>query len=133
MTQLEIGYLAGIIDGEGTITLTKDKEFRFPTIAVASCTLGILEEIKRICDGGVITSKKTYKVNHSPSWAWKIERWRAIAVLEEITPYLKEPKKKARAELILRDYTRLTPRNGKYTEHQRIEKHQFEDEFFAIE
>lgn len=42
MTQLEIGYLAGIIDGEGTITLTKDKEFRFPTIAVASRTLGIL-------------------------------------------------------------------------------------------
>lgn len=72
MTQLEIGYLAGIIDGEGTITLTKDKEFRFPTIAVASCTLGILEEIKRICDGGVITSKKTYKVNHSPSWRGKL-------------------------------------------------------------
>jgi hypothetical protein len=25
MTELERGYLAGIIDGEGSITLTKDK------------------------------------------------------------------------------------------------------------
>lgn len=133
MKDLDIGYIAGIIDGEGTITLTKDKEFRYPVISVASCTLSILEELRRICGGGVISSKKTYKPTHSPSWNWKIERRRAIAVLEEVTPYLHEPKKKARAELILKDYTRLTPRNGKYTDEMRAAKHKFEDEFFAIE
>lgn len=132
MTDFERGYLAGIIDGEGTITLTKDKEFRYPTISVASCTVGILETIKEICDGGVITPKRTYKSNHSPSWSWKIERQRAIAVLEEVAPHLKEPKKKARAELILENYTRLTPRNGKYTEEMRAEKHQFEEKFFEL-
>lgn len=133
MTDIERGYLAGIIDGEGTIILTKDKEFRYPTIAVSSCTLGILETVKEICDGGVITPKRTYKSTHSPSWAWKIERQRAIAILEEVTPFLKEPKKKARAELIIKDYTRLTPRNGRYTDELRAAKHEFEDAFFAIE
>lgn len=132
MTELEKGYLAGIIDGEGTITLTKSGEFRHPVISVASCTQEILEEVKRICDGGAISSKRTYKANHAPSWAWSITYQRAIGVLEEITPYLHEPKKKTRAELILRDYNRLTPRNGKYTDEQRAEKYQFEDDFFAI-
>lgn len=133
MTQLEKGYVAGIIDGEGTISLEKDKEFRHPTISVASCTLAILQEIQRICDGGVIASKRTYKAGHSPSWKWSIHYQRAIAILEEVTPFLKEPKKKARAELILKDYTRLTPRNGRYTDELCAAKHEFEDAFFAIE
>lgn len=38
MTELERGYLAGIIDGEGSITLTKDKQFRYPVLEVSSTT-----------------------------------------------------------------------------------------------
>lgn len=44
-----------------------------------------------------------------------------------------EPKKRARANLILKDYIRLTPRNGKYTEEMRQLKLKFEEEFFTIE
>lgn len=132
MTDMEKGWLAGIIDGEGTITLTKDKRFRYPTISVASCTLEILEEIKRICGCGVITTKRTYKEGHSPSWTWKITHQRAIAILEEIVDCLFEPKKKARAELIIQDYIRLTPRNGKYTEEGERLKLEFEEKFFEL-
>jgi hypothetical protein len=38
----------------------------------------------------------------------------ALALLQQTLPYLKSYKHK-RAELILKDYLRLTPRNGKYT------------------
>ncbi len=46
MTDIESAYLAGIIDGEGTITLTKDGEFRYPAVSVASTTIEILEWCK---------------------------------------------------------------------------------------
>lgn len=134
MTDLEKGYLAGIIDGEGTITLTRDKEFRYPTISVSSTTIEIVNYLK-LHFGGVITKKNEQLRN--PNWkqayCWTIVRRKAISLLEEVADYLMEPKKKARAELILKDYIRLTPRNGKYSESLREEKHKFEDEFFAIE
>ena len=43
MTDLEKGYLAAIIDGEGTVTLTKGSSFRYPTIEISSTTLEIVE------------------------------------------------------------------------------------------
>lgn len=46
MTEQEKGYLAAIIDGEGTITLTKDKEFRYPVIQVTSTTYEIVDYLK---------------------------------------------------------------------------------------
>lgn len=57
MTELERGYLAGIIDGEGSITLTKDKQFRYPVLEVYSTTYQIVEYLKEHF-GGVISKKK---------------------------------------------------------------------------
>lgn len=134
MTQKEKGYLAAIIDGEGTITLTKDGEFRYPVIAVTSTTYDIVDFLKTHFGGAI--SKKNEQLRN-PKWkqayCWKVERRKAISLLEEISDLLQEPKKKARAVLILRDYIRLTPRNGKYSEQMRAEKHAFEEKFFSLE
>jgi len=61
MELLEASYLAGIIDGEGTITLTKlhSKENRRPIISIASTDIELLEYIKSII-GGNITKKRNY-------------------------------------------------------------------------
>ena len=44
LTELDKGYIAGIIDGEGSICLTKHhpNEFRSPEISVTSTTYEIL-------------------------------------------------------------------------------------------
>lgn len=56
MTDLEKGYLAAIIDGEGTVTLTKGSSFRYPTIEISSTTLEIVEYLKDHF-GGVISKR----------------------------------------------------------------------------
>ncbi len=126
-------YLAGILDGEGSITLTKDGKagFRMPVISVASTTYEILEIIQKHFEGS-INSKKVYKKHHKPSWIWSIQRRRAISILEQVTPFLTEPKKKNRAQFIIDNYLRVTPRNGKYTEELLIQKRKFEESFFLI-
>lgn len=78
MNDIEKGWLAGIMDGEGTITLTKGGLYRHPMISVASCTPEILNEVKRLCNCGIITPKRNYKSNHSPSWVWKVGYQQAI-------------------------------------------------------
>ena len=133
MTELERGYLAGIIDGEGSITLAKDKQFRYPVLEVSSTTYQIVEYLK-VHFGGVISKKNERNPKWKQAYVWKIERRKAISLLEEeIVSYLNEPKKKARAQLIIKDYIRLTPRNGRYSEEIKQQKLKFEEEFFKIE
>lgn len=131
MTSEERAYLAGIIDGEGSITLIPDGEFRYPVIEVSSTTPELMDYLKEHF-GGVVCKKNGRNPNWKQAYIWKIIRRKAIALLEEITPLLLEPRKKARAELIIADYIRLTPRNGRYTEAKRQAKHEFEAKFFSL-
>lgn len=131
MNLYDIHYFAGLIDGEGTITLTKQhsNESRVPVISVASTTFELVEFCKTLF-GGIIANKKTYQEHHKKSYSWSITHDRAINVCRQIAPYLKEPEKQRRVNLILDHYKSVTPRNGKYTPEMREAKMLFEQIFF---
>ena len=114
LIEVEKAYLAGIIDGEGTVTLMKHHKNETPTpsVSVANNNLGLLKWIKSTV-GGTITSKKKRLPHHNDSYAWHIRQDRAIRVLNELKQYLKI--KKQQAELITTTYKKVTHRAGKYT------------------
>lgn len=56
----------------------------------------------------------------------------AIQCIEQVLPYLREPKKKCRAEMIADGYKKITIRNGRYSDQQKQTKLQFEDQFFDL-
>lgn len=58
----EAAYIAGIIDGEGSISLTRmhENEHRRPCISIASTDIELLGYIQSL-SGGVINNKKNYK------------------------------------------------------------------------
>ncbi len=114
MEEVEKAYLAGIVDGEGTVTLTRHRkeETPGPRVAVANNNLRLLEWIKSRV-GGVIVSKKKRKPHHSDSYAWYAQQDRALRFLDEIKKYLII--KKPHADLILQKYKSVTHRAGKYT------------------
>ncbi|MDB5265527.1 MAG: hypothetical protein JWM39_240 [Parcubacteria group bacterium] len=133
LSLVDAAYVAGLIDGEGTITLTrrqKNKE-RCVAITIANTELDLLEFPLAIIKAGIITSKKTFKPNHSASYVYQISGRQALDLLEQITPFLKSYKKN-RAQFLLKDYIRLTPRNGRYTADQLQERKAFVEEFFTI-
>ncbi len=127
-------YIAGIIDGEGTITLsnsnTKSK-MRVPVVSVSSTTLPLLEFLKQNY-GGSISKHKIYKSHHKQSWSWKVTYNGAIRVCSDIVEILIEPEKKRRANLLITEYPLVTKRNGKYTSEERNIKLQFEESFFKL-
>ena len=133
MTDIEKGYIAGLIDGEGTISLLKDRadaKFRYPCLEMSSTTFAMLKKLQQIADGGAISSHKTYKSTYKQSWHYKLRGDKAIDLLNEVKDYLLEPKKKYRADLICSTYKQVTPRNGKYSEEMLQKKLQFEEDFF---
>ncbi len=114
MEEVEKAYLAGIVDGEGTVTLTKfhKNETPTPNVSVANNNLELLKWIK-IRLGGSIISKRNRKPHHNASYAWSIKQDRAIRLLNEIKQYLII--KKPQADLITQRYKLVTHRAGKYT------------------
>jgi hypothetical protein len=129
---VDAAYIAGIIDGEGTITLTavhRDENRRL-VITISNTERALLEFIKRAIGAGRITNKRTYSQRHTPSYTYQIDARQALVLLHQIAPYLRTYKS-ARAKLVLRDYIRLTPRNGKYDLQTTIERKEFESKVLA--
>lgn len=135
MTDLEKGYAAGLMDGEGTITLMKDRadaKFKYPVVEMTSTTYELLLKMKELANGGTICNKTTYNENHKQAQRQYLKGDKAITFLSEIKDYLLEPKKKARANLIVNEYKIVTPRNGYYSEKKLTQKLDFEKRFFEL-
>ena len=129
--ELIYAYTAGLIDGEGTISLSykyKRSPYRWPTITVPSCTVELTGFMKSQF-GGCICNKRTDKDGHTPSKTWRLSDNKALGFLQEVLPYLREPEKIRRAKMLVEEYKGVTPRNGRYTSEQRAKKLEFEHRF----
>ena len=131
----EASYIAGVIDGEGSITLTRmhENEHRRPVLTIASTDKELLIYIQSLT-GGIITSKRNYKPGvHKDSYTLSIKnKVEVLATLQCIHPFLRIERKKRRALWILERYELVTPRNGKYRPAMLKAKIEFEDFFFKI-
>jgi hypothetical protein len=133
LSDVEAAYVAGIIDGEGTITLTRlhRNENRRAVVSISSCELQLLTYVRSIVGAGHITGKVCAREHHSPSFMYSISSRQALSLLARVYPFLRTYKSD-RARLLLDEYQRVTPRNGRYTAEQRLAREQLEIRFFAI-
>lgn len=129
----EAAYIAGVIDGEGTISLSRRHraDNRQLVISISSTEPELLEHIQLAVRAGRITRKRAVSTKHTPSVTYVIDNRQALSLLEQVAPYLRTYKAKL-AEMVLRDYLRLTPRNGKYSETQRLEREMFIRNFLQL-
>lgn len=129
----ECAYIAGIIDGEGSITLSVKQKggTRHLALTISNTDVGLLQYLKKIIGAGKITTKRTYKRNHSPAYTYAIYSRQALSVLKQIYPYLRTYKLK-RAKIVLTRYISVTPRNGKYNEKLRRRRERLVKDFFLV-
>lgn len=133
LTSDEAAYLAGLIDGEGTIALTRHhpREERQLSITISNTERPLLEYVRMIVGAGHVTNKRVYQPEHTPGVTYTLNNRQALNLLEQIAPYLRTYKAE-RASLILRDYVRLTPRNGRYSPEQKEERTKFIEVFLNL-
>ena len=129
----DAAYLAGLIDGEGTVTLTRKhkNENRQLAISIANTEKQLLDFCFNTIGAGKITRKRKNQDHHTASFTYAIYNRQALSLLEQVLPYLRSYKSK-RAKLILDNYVSLTPRNGKYTDELLIKRKNFEQQVLAI-
>ncbi|GAB5413151.1 MAG: hypothetical protein Cons2KO_07540 [Congregibacter sp.] len=129
----DAAYIAGLIDGEGTITLVRKHahENRHLSVTISSTERQVLDFVHGTIGVGKITGKRTYKSHHRPAFTYGVYNRQALQVLKQIDRFLRTYKAE-RSKLALRDYIRLTPRNGKYSPELKAARLEFERRFLAI-
>jgi len=132
LSAIDAAYIAGLIDGEGTITLSHrhSNENRHLVVSISNTEKPVLTFCIEKIGTGKITNKRTSKQHHTPSFTYTVSNRQALSLLEQITPYLLTYKNK-RAKMVLQDYIRLTPRNGRYTDKLFGERQEFVKIFLA--
>jgi hypothetical protein len=102
LTDIEAAYIAGLIDGEGTITLTRKHrgENRQLAVTISNTEIELLRYVKMIVNAGKITRKRTTSHRHTPSFTYALYNRQALVLLEQISPFLKTYKAE-RCKLIL--------------------------------
>lgn len=100
MTPEKYAYLAGLIDGEGTITITSQKLGRKGarnvrisyalTVAVYNTNRDVLDWLASTF-GGTVTSEKRKKPrpNQKLTHKWRVSITDALALLYHVLPYLR--------------------------------------------
>ncbi len=129
----DTAYIAGLIDGEGTVTLVRrhKNETRHLAVSISSTEKQLLEFVRSATGVGKITNKRIYAAHHRPSYAYAVYNRQALQLLYQVEPHLRSYKKQ-RSVLALRQYISVTPRNGKYNTETLEARQAFEDEFLGL-
>jgi hypothetical protein len=104
MKKTDLAYLAGLVDGEGTIGISPQQNVR---VAIAM-TEEFLPKWIHMSFGGKIYLHKQRRVNWKRLTEWVVNGEEANIFLTAILPYLRI--KKPQAEIAL-DFLKIKPRN----------------------
>lgn len=75
MRECEKAYIAGIIDGEGSIMLQRflKRDLPAPCVSIASTTIELLEWVKKVSGVGTIRKKKNYnEEKHKDCYTYEV-------------------------------------------------------------
>ena len=105
MKETDKAWLAGIIDGEGCISLFRRSTYYVPSVKIANTNEKLINRCKEILDSAGIEYSVRYsdrgeRKNAKPAWEICLEsRPRVVAILTLIFPYLVS--KDEQAKLVL--------------------------------
>jgi len=110
VSSIDLSYIAGILDGEGTIIVQKNRQL---VVQITQNDKDLLLFIQNLLGGSISgTTRKTGNVQYMLGWC----SVNAQAVLRELLNYLHLRKSKARLGILYQDMLNSRNHNGKYTD-----------------
>lgn len=106
LADVDRAYFAGIMDGEGCVTIARAKKgkWSYYTLFLSmACTdpslmIWIIEKF-----GGRVAPRTKCKTNRKDVWVWRVASREAEAVLRQIEPFMVVKRDQARLALAFRD------------------------------
>lgn len=109
VNEAERAYLAGILDGEGCVSLywrRKSARYLTPSVQVLNTRRELIDWLQERW-GGSIYQRPNNRPNYKPSWTWTIAGQLALKAIADARPYL--VLKGPQADLLLTRLPRAYP------------------------
>ncbi len=83
LSECDAAYLAGLVDADGTITVTRthSNENRHPALSISNTDIGLLKFVSEKVGAGKITSKRVVNRNHTPSFTYAVYNRQALNLM----------------------------------------------------
>ena len=82
---MNIGWMAGMYEGEGCIEKTSPRGYR---LTIVSTDFDVIEKIHKFAGGHVYPAKK-YQTHHKPAWRWRLgTKPEVTKLLTQMLPFL---------------------------------------------
>ena len=91
LTEIEKAYLAGFIDGEGSIGIQQDSHARYGRIClrISNTNEMIIRYIRDLIGFGAVVFIKRQKDKWQDAYSYQVASYQCKIVLEQLLPYLK--------------------------------------------
>ena len=89
-----VGYIAGLIDGEGSININHKKRQYWLTVDIATTSYPCAQWLKSIIGGHIRISDKPNE-KHKTGYHWTVTSRQALCLLQLMLPYLRIKKEEA--------------------------------------
>ena len=129
LTEIQKAYIAGFVDGEGSISLLKRKNIECHTwqycfriqINVTNTFKAVLDEMQAITGVGKVYLHSRGTEKNRTCYRWQVRGLKARSLLWEIIPYLRVKKHQAEIALNFPYYEGIKKRTkGEYVEQIRM-------------
>lgn len=87
MTEAQIAYVAGIIDGEGLIYFNRKGDYYLLKLDVKNTAKQLLDWLQQTTGMGSMRLLKT-RANRQPCWEWRLSSSQALQLLTVVQPYI---------------------------------------------
>ena len=106
-----IAYFAGILDGEGSFFMEKNRgEIYYPTISCEMTDKDVILSLKKFFKVGHVNKIYPRNKNWKISYRWRVRNEPAINILKEILKYL-SIRRKAKAKFLIQEHKNVVKRN----------------------
>jgi len=123
MRLIERAYLAGLIDGEGCIAVSRTRTgasaksctrgFAYrSSVSITMTDLQLLKWCQRVTGAGRVCRKKVDTSKHRPAWTWAAWSQEAAGILTSIEPLLRLKRRQARNLIAFQSRMRLPGSRG---------------------
>lgn len=116
---MKLSYLAGLVDGEGSIMMLGQgkRRSRRAVVSIGMTDQNVIEAIRETA-GGFISVKQPKKENWQTMFHWRLNGIPAVELLEQLEPFLVIQRRKELARMLIDEYPRDQSIIGKVDRNQ---------------
>lgn len=104
MTEAELNWLAGFLEGEASFTIEKHryekKTYLYPAISVTSTDYDVLERASRLLGAPNVWKQTKKNVKCKPCFQTRVRNDKALSVMREILPLMGERRRRKIEEIV---------------------------------